>query len=59
METMTRVLDALGVRLVAEVVGSGKGDAVGGIAMDTLAAKPDVKKVVDAKVRLPGKQAIA
>ena len=54
METMTRVLGALGVRLVAEVVGSGKGDADGG-ARATLEGKPAAKKAVGAKARLRGK----
>ena len=40
METMTRVLGALGVRLVAEVVGSGKGGTVGGVAKKEAAVKP-------------------
>jgi hypothetical protein len=40
METMTRVLGALGVRLVAEVVGAGKGVAVGGASKKAGAAKP-------------------
>ena len=57
METMTRVLGALGVRLVAEVIGNGKGGAVGGVAMTTLAAKPAAKKAVNAKARLRGKVA--
>ena len=40
METMTRVLGALGVRLVAEVIGAGKGEVVGGVAKKEVAAKP-------------------
>ena len=40
METMTRVLGALGVRLVAEVIGSGKGDKVDGASKKAGAAKP-------------------
>jgi probable addiction module antidote protein len=59
METMTRVLGALGVRLVAEAIGPGKGDAVESVARTTLAGKPVAKKAVGAKVRLRGKQAIA
>ena len=55
METMTRVLGALGVRLVAEVVGAGKVDVVEGVAMDTLTAKPAAKKAVAGKARLRGK----
>lgn len=55
METMTRVLGALGVRLVAEVIGAGKGDVVDGVAMDTLAAKPAAKKAAAGKARLRGK----
>lgn len=39
METMTRVLGALGVRLVAEVIGAGKGEVVGGVAKKEVAVK--------------------
>lgn len=63
METMTRVLGALGVRLVAEVVGAGKGDAAtaaaGSVEMTTLTAKPAPKKAVAAKPRLRAKPALA
>lgn len=52
METMTGVLGALGVRLVTEVIGPGKGDAVDGVAIDKLAAKLAVKKAVSGKARL-------
>lgn len=57
METMTRVLGALGVRLVAEVVGAGKGEADGG-ARATLAGKPAAKKAVAGKLRSRGKTAL-
>ena len=57
METMTRVLGALGVRLVAEVIGAGKGEVDGG-ARATLAGKPAAKKAVGGKVRLRGKTAL-
>lgn len=57
METMTRVLGALGVRLVAEVIGPGKGEVVGEVVMTTLAAKSAAKKAVGAKTRLRGKVA--
>ena len=61
METMTRVLGALGVRLVAEVVGAGKGDAVvaDSVAMTSLPAKPAAKKAVAGHQRLRGKTALA
>ena len=45
METMTRVLGALGVRLVAEVIGAGKGDAASAdsVARTSLPAMPAAK----------------
>lgn len=56
---MTRVLGALGVRLVAEVVGSGKSDAVDTVTWtSTLVAKRVKKKTVTAKPRSRGKSAL-
>lgn len=61
METMTRVLGALGVRLVAEVVGTGKRDAASAdsVARATLPDKPIAKKAVAGKQRSRGKTALA
>lgn len=54
METMTRVLGALGVRLVAEVIGSGKGAVT-----ETAVIKSTAKKVVAAAPRSRAKPAAA
>ncbi|WP_409027106.1 addiction module antidote protein [Janthinobacterium sp. SUN098] len=61
METMTRVLGALGVRLVAEVVGSGKGDTASAdsVAMTSLPDKPVAKKAEAGKQRSRGKTTLA
>ena len=63
METMTRVLGALGVRLVAEVVGAGKGDAASAsadsVARTSLPDKHAAKKAVTGKQRSRGKTVLA
>lgn len=63
METMTRVLGALGVRLVAEVTGAGKGVAASAsadsVARTSLPDKPVAKKAEAGKQRSRGKTTLA
>ncbi|MED5615785.1 addiction module antidote protein [Janthinobacterium sp. P210005] len=58
METMTRVLGALGVRLVAEVIGSGETVAEESVAIPKRVGRSVAKKAMGRRVRVRGKAAV-